>query len=164
VLFNWSPRHEGVLRSGCIAPRSDLGTRWRWGVSLTPRPLYPQGKSPWYLLDRRLGGPQSRSGRGGEEKNSQPLPWLELLVIQHIAQRCATELSRLPLRSKHSLLHPVLRILTLPLRVRDQLHIHIKRGKTIVLRLLIFMFYTGGGKTMVSAQNIGKYLPNIICS
>jgi hypothetical protein len=35
--------------------------------------LYPQGKSPWYPLDRRLGGPQSRSGRGGEEKNSQRL-------------------------------------------------------------------------------------------
>jgi hypothetical protein len=31
-------------------------------------PLYPQGKSPWYPLDRRLGWPQSRSGRGGEEK------------------------------------------------------------------------------------------------
>jgi hypothetical protein len=31
-------------------------------VSFTPRPLYAQGKSPWYLLDRRLGGPQSRSG------------------------------------------------------------------------------------------------------
>jgi hypothetical protein len=29
----------------------------------------PPGKSPWYPLDRRLGGPQSRSGRGGEEKN-----------------------------------------------------------------------------------------------
>jgi len=29
----------------------------------------PPGKEPWYLLDRRLGGPQSRSGRGGEEKN-----------------------------------------------------------------------------------------------
>jgi hypothetical protein len=29
-------------------------------------------ESPWYSLDRRLGGPQSRSGRGGEEKNSQP--------------------------------------------------------------------------------------------
>jgi hypothetical protein len=25
-------------------------------------------------LDRRLGGPQSLSGRGGEEKNSQPPP------------------------------------------------------------------------------------------
>jgi hypothetical protein len=30
---------------------------------------YPQGKSPRYPLDRRLGGPQSRSGRGGEEKD-----------------------------------------------------------------------------------------------
>jgi hypothetical protein len=38
-----------------------------------PRQLYPYGKKPWYPLDRRLGGPQSSSGRGGEEKNSQPL-------------------------------------------------------------------------------------------
>jgi hypothetical protein len=38
-------------------------------VSFTPRQLYPQGKSPWYPLDRRLGGPLSHSGRGGEEKN-----------------------------------------------------------------------------------------------
>jgi hypothetical protein len=37
----------------------------------------PQGKSPSYPLDRRLGGPQSRSGRGGEEKNSQPPPGIE---------------------------------------------------------------------------------------
>jgi hypothetical protein len=37
-------------------------------ISLTPRPLYPRGKSPPYALDRRLGGPQSRSGRRGEEK------------------------------------------------------------------------------------------------
>jgi hypothetical protein len=50
--------------SGCIAPRIlDLGTRWRWVVSFTPRPLYPQGKSHWYPLDRKLGEPQSRSGR-----------------------------------------------------------------------------------------------------
>jgi hypothetical protein len=39
---------------------------------LHARPLYPQGKSPWYPLDRTRGGPQSHSGRGGEEKNSQP--------------------------------------------------------------------------------------------
>jgi hypothetical protein len=37
----------------------------------------PPGKSPWYPLDRKLGGPQSRSGRGGEEKNSQPPPGIE---------------------------------------------------------------------------------------
>jgi len=29
-------------------------------VSFTPLPLYSQGKSPWYPLDRRLSGPQSR--------------------------------------------------------------------------------------------------------
>jgi hypothetical protein len=48
------------------------------------RPLYPQGKSPWYQLDRRLGGPQSRSGRGGEEKNSQPLPGLEPTINHYV--------------------------------------------------------------------------------
>jgi len=37
---------------------------------------HPQGKSPWYPLDRRLGGPQSRSG-SGDEKNSQPPPEIE---------------------------------------------------------------------------------------
>jgi hypothetical protein len=37
-------------------------------------PLYPQRKSPLYPLDRRLGGPQSRSGLGGEEKIPSPPP------------------------------------------------------------------------------------------
>jgi hypothetical protein len=50
--------------SGGIAPRIlDFGTRWRWVISVTSRPLYPHVKSPWYPLDRRLGEPQSRSGR-----------------------------------------------------------------------------------------------------
>jgi len=50
-------------------------------------PLYPQGKSPWYPLDRRLDGPQNHSGCGGEEKNHQPLPSLEPPIIQPVAQR-----------------------------------------------------------------------------
>jgi hypothetical protein len=41
-------------------------------VSFTFWPLYPQEKSPSYPLDRRLSGSQRRSGRVGEEKNSQP--------------------------------------------------------------------------------------------
>jgi hypothetical protein len=78
LLFNWTLCNEGVLGSGGIAPRIlDFGSRWRWLVSFTPQPLYPQGKSPWYPLRRRLGGPQSRPGQCGEEKNSQPLPRLE---------------------------------------------------------------------------------------
>jgi len=40
-----------------IFPRIiNLGTRWRWVVSFTTRPLYSRSKSPRYALDRRLGG------------------------------------------------------------------------------------------------------------
>jgi hypothetical protein len=71
----------------------DLGTKWRWVVSFTPRPLYPQGKSPWYPLYKRLVGPQSRSGRRGGDKNSQALPRLKPPIIHPV------ELSRLHLCS-----------------------------------------------------------------
>jgi hypothetical protein len=82
--------------SGGIAPRIlDLGIRWRWTISFKSRPLYPQEKSRWYPLDRRLDGPQSQSGRGGEVKNSQPLPGLEPSIIQPVGPRYTTELSRL---------------------------------------------------------------------
>jgi hypothetical protein len=57
-------------------------------------PALPQVKGPWYPLDRKLGGPQSRSGRFDEEKNSQPLPGLEPLIVQPVAQRYTTELTR----------------------------------------------------------------------
>jgi len=43
--------YSGVEVDPCIL---DLGTRWRWVVSFTIWPLYPQGRSPWYPLDRRL--------------------------------------------------------------------------------------------------------------
>jgi hypothetical protein len=68
--------------SGGIVPRIlDLCTTWRWVVSFKPLPLYPQVQSLWNPLVRRLGGPQSRSEHGGEEKNSQPLPGLEAPVM-----------------------------------------------------------------------------------
>jgi hypothetical protein len=52
---------KGCWVSGGIAPRIvDLGTRWRWVVSFTTRPLNPQGKNPWCPLYRRLGGPWTR--------------------------------------------------------------------------------------------------------
>jgi hypothetical protein len=41
-------------------------------VSFTARPLPPRAQSSWYPLDRRLGGPQSRSGRGGKRKIPTP--------------------------------------------------------------------------------------------
>jgi hypothetical protein len=63
-------------------------------VSFSPS-LYAHGKSLCYPLDRRLGGLQSQSGQVREEKNSQPVPGLEPPIIQPVAQRYTTELSRL---------------------------------------------------------------------
>jgi hypothetical protein len=60
---------------------SDLGTNWSWVISFTPRPLYLRGKSPRWPLYRRFGGPQSRSGRHGEEK-ILALPRLELRLLR----------------------------------------------------------------------------------
>jgi len=52
--------------SGAIAPHNlNLGTRWRCAVSFTLQPLYLQGSGPRCRLERRLGRPHSRSGRGG---------------------------------------------------------------------------------------------------
>jgi len=34
----------------------------------------PLGKSPWYLVDRRLGGPKSQSVHSVKEKKSLPCP------------------------------------------------------------------------------------------
>jgi hypothetical protein len=49
--------------SGGTAPHIlNLSIRWKWVVSFVPWPLYPSGKSPWYILDSRLGGSQSWSG------------------------------------------------------------------------------------------------------
>jgi hypothetical protein len=54
--------------SGGIAPVIlKFSTRWRWVVSFTPR--YLLGKSPRYRLNMSQGGPQSQSGRFGEDKN-----------------------------------------------------------------------------------------------
>jgi hypothetical protein len=43
-------------------------------ASFTPLPLYTKEKSPRYPLKRGLGGLQSWSGRGGEEKVPSPRP------------------------------------------------------------------------------------------
>jgi hypothetical protein len=48
------------------------------GQLYAPAALPPGKEAPWYPLDRRLGGPQIRSGLGGEEKNSHPPPGIEL--------------------------------------------------------------------------------------
>jgi hypothetical protein len=85
IVHEREPRASGKVKlSQCLTKHYAMKTYWGSG-GIAPLILdlevsdqlhapaaLPQGKSPWYPLDRRLGGPQSRSGRGGEEKNSQP--------------------------------------------------------------------------------------------
>jgi hypothetical protein len=62
--------------NGGIVPHIlDLGTKRRCVASFMSRPLYPQGKSPWCPLYNGLGRPQSRSGRGGENKIVFPISY-----------------------------------------------------------------------------------------
>jgi hypothetical protein len=56
-----------------------------------PTGLPPGKESLVPQLDRRLSGPQSRSGGGSEEKSYQPLPGIETHIIQPVAQRYTTE-------------------------------------------------------------------------
>ena len=50
----------------------NLCTKWRWVANLIHWPLEPLGKSPWYTLNRRLGGCQSLSGHFGRESLALP--------------------------------------------------------------------------------------------
>jgi hypothetical protein len=65
-------------------------------ASFTLRPLYHQGRSPWYPLYRRLGGLHSQSEC--KEKYFQLLLGLEPLIILPLAQCYTTELSQLFLK------------------------------------------------------------------
>ena len=56
-------RHKGMQGSGGLAPHIlNLGTRWRWVISLTLRPLYFRIKIRLYTLNRRLSVPQNWYG------------------------------------------------------------------------------------------------------
>jgi hypothetical protein len=79
-----------------------------------PLLLYFRGKSPRYPLDRRLGGPQSQSGRYGEEK-ILTLLGLELWPIGTRYTNCAT-LARLPYMEAISIMHNLRTLHALVLR------------------------------------------------
>jgi hypothetical protein len=79
----------------------DLSTRRRRVADFSPRPLYPRGKSPRYQFDGRVCGPQSWSGRGGEETYSQPPP--VMMVTCHYSFKSVRILNEvvMPVCRKH---------------------------------------------------------------
>jgi hypothetical protein len=88
-------------------------------VGFTPRPLYPHEKNPRYPLDRRLGGPQSRSGHSGEDKIPSPAGNRTLEKVREFS------LTRSLARSlTHSLTHSLtpIKIVIAPTSHHDQLH------------------------------------------
>jgi hypothetical protein len=47
LFFNLAPHYEAYWERRCVGPRIlDFGTRWRWVVSFTPRPIYPRERTP----------------------------------------------------------------------------------------------------------------------
>jgi hypothetical protein len=97
LRFTWAPLLEGVFGSGGIEPRIlDLGTRLRWVVSFTSRPLYPWDRAPgthW------IGGwVVTRAGLDAVVKRKIPSLCRDKNppIIQPVAQRYTTELSRFP--------------------------------------------------------------------
>jgi hypothetical protein len=63
-------------------------------VSFKTHLLYPQGKSPWHLLDRRLGGHQSGSEYIGQETIYCP-SWESNNNFSHLASGLVTILIEL---------------------------------------------------------------------
>ena len=59
----------------------NLGAKWRQVLSFMPWLFYSQRKSLQYLLHWRLSGPQSWSGRFGEEEDLA-LPGFEAQIVQ----------------------------------------------------------------------------------
>jgi hypothetical protein len=62
-----------------IVPRTlNLGTTWRWLISLTSRPLYPRSNCHKYPLDRRLGGLKTVTDAVAKRNISHHWPFREM--------------------------------------------------------------------------------------
>jgi hypothetical protein len=71
----------GVKEKGKASPITRHGGAWG-------ERSYPQGKDPWYPLDRTLGGPRSRNVHRGYTKNpfaSAGYQTSDRLVVQYVA-------------------------------------------------------------------------------
>jgi hypothetical protein len=73
----------------------NIGIGCKWVIRLSLWPLYPRLNSHLYLLDRKLGGPHSRSGRFGED-NILPLPGIKPLLLSRLVLSLVIVLTELP--------------------------------------------------------------------
>jgi hypothetical protein len=121
----------------------EIGPRRSWVVSFTPRPLSRRGRSPWYPLDRRLGGPHSTSGYYGEKNNLLLLSGIEPWPSSPYPVSIPTELSWLLSKSIRKSIYkktysPLLRIITFLEFVKRNfvIRIHIYHRLTVIISRL----------------------------
>jgi hypothetical protein len=115
---------EAYWSSGGIAPRIlDLGTRWRWVVSFTPRSIYAQRKNPGSHWIGGWVGP--RAGL-----DAVLLPGLESPIIHPVAQHYTTELPRLLLCSLK------LSFLSVPVMVSEICDNHMAYSQQIMICII----------------------------
>jgi hypothetical protein len=106
------------------------------------RPLYLQAKTPCYPLDRKLGGPQSRSERGGEEKK------MVIFYEEYKLWGCLLcSLLQPPVTSSFSGPNILLNTFAGSVNVEDQVsHPYKTTGTIIVLYVFIFTVLGREGK------------------
>ena len=74
-----------------VCPRPNLDTGWSELSTSSPGRFSPRRKEVHYPWNRRLGGPQSRSGRFGEAKNLLPLSGIEPATAPAVPQWLPTD-------------------------------------------------------------------------
>jgi hypothetical protein len=85
--FNRAPRHEDVLGEWRYSSTHSLTSALDGGEWSTSRPGHftPKERAAGTHWIGDWVGPRACSGRGGEEKYSQPLPGLEPPIVQPVA-------------------------------------------------------------------------------
>jgi hypothetical protein len=96
-FFNWAQRHEGVLGGAAVELHAFLnsaldGGKWS---ALRPGRFTSRERAPGTHWIWSWVGPRASLDAVVKRKNSQPLPGLEPLIMQPVAQRYTTELSQL---------------------------------------------------------------------
>jgi hypothetical protein len=76
-LFYYTPQRRLGGEEVWLLLIFDLGTRWGWVVSVTPRPRFIPGKDPQYHCTGGWVGPRAGLDTEAREKTLSPLPGIE---------------------------------------------------------------------------------------
>ena len=79
--------HDTCCHEGKWAVILEFGTKWRWALSFTLRPLYRDGKSLWHQQNRRASKTGYAGGRFGETRSPMLLLGIRKLSMARPRRR-----------------------------------------------------------------------------